>query len=225
VRELQRFHKAQRINAWLKPHEALRRTLSNRESDHRPLGNQVVTVGGKAERDASQTVRMPSVTDSRRDAAQNRSDVAIAGVQAIDRAPDDVQAAQLEAGRIAGGQAVDRAPDAAQNTSPPIIERLLTPTTRPLVLVMLTVLSMVMVVLGLIRILFRHTYAQPLLTFSEPRLLPSPDHVRPVDLSWPPPNQIEADRAVASSLESAKNEAIEDTAVEIDLPRQLRRRS
>jgi hypothetical protein len=146
-------------------------------------------------------------------------------VQAIDRAPDDVQAAQLEAGRIAGGQAVDRAPDAAQNTSPPIIERLLTPTTRPLVLVMLTVLSMVMVVLGLIRILFRHTYAQPLLTFSEPRLLPSPDHVRPVDLSWPPPNQIEADRAVASSLESAKNEAIEDTAVEIDLPRQLRRRS
>ncbi len=163
--------------------------------------------------------------DSARDAAQNRNDVRTAGVQAVDRAADEVQASQRGAGQTIGGQAEDSAPDAAQNTAPPIIERMF-PTTAPLVLVMLVVLSMIMVVLGLIKFLFRHTYAQPVLTFHQPRLLPPPDHVRPVDFSWPPPNQVEADPDVASSLESVKKalDTVEENVAEIDCSRQLRRR-
>jgi hypothetical protein len=164
------------------------------------------------------------VMGSALDVAQNRNDVRTAGVQPVDRV-DEVLAAQRGAGQTVGGQAEDSAPDAAQNSPPRIIERLF-PTTGPLLVVMLIVLSMIMVVLGLIRFLFRHTYAQPVLTYSEPRLLPSPDHVRPVNFSWPPPNQVEADPDL-ESLQSVKKalDVIEESVAEIDSSRQLRRRS
>jgi hypothetical protein len=195
VRDFQRSHKAQRINASLKPHEALRKTLLDQEPDPRPQGNDVARAVG----------------------------------QAVDRTPDEVQAAppsitEREAGQTVGMASVDRAADAAQNTPLPVIKGKGTAIARsldPLSVVMV----MVVLALGLIKFLFRRTYAKRVLAFGAMRLSqPPPDYVCPVDLSWPPRNQIDADPGAASSLESVKKalDTIEEAAAEMASSRQLR---
>jgi hypothetical protein len=197
VRDFQRSHKAERINAErinasVKPHEALPKTLLDQEPEPRPQGNDVPPAGGQAV-----------------------------------RAPDEVQAAQpfiteREAGPILGMTLVNGAADAAQNTPPPEGKgAAITRSPDPL----LVVPVMVVVALGLIKFLFRRTYAKRVLAFGAMRLSqPPPDYVRPVDFSWPPRNQVEADPSAASSLESVKKalDTIEEAVAEMASSRQLR---
>jgi flagellar biosynthesis/type III secretory pathway M-ring protein FliF/YscJ len=193
VRDFQRSHKAERINASLKPHEALPKTLLDQEPDPRPQGNDVPPAGGQAV-----------------------------------RAPDEVQAGQpfiteREAGPTVGMASVNRAADDAQNTPPLIIERKGTAISRSLV-PLSVVMVMVVMALGLIKFLFRRTYAKRVLAFAAMRLSQRPpDYVGRVDLSWPLRNQIEADPGAASSQESVKKalDSIEEAVVEMAFSRQL----
>jgi hypothetical protein len=195
VRHVQRPHRAERINAALKPYEALPKTLFDREPDPRPQGN----------------------------------DVPMAGGQVVDRAPDQVQAVpayitEREAGQTVGMASVNRAADTAQNTPPFIIESMATATFRsPDALSVVPV--MVVVTLGLIKFLFRRTYAKRVLAFGAVRLAQTPpDYVRPLDISWAPRNQVEADPSAASGLESVKKalSTIEETVAEMVSSRELR---
>ncbi|HMC28903.1 MAG TPA: hypothetical protein VKM56_14025 [Verrucomicrobiae bacterium] len=195
VRDFQRSHKPQRINASLKPHEVLRKTLLDREPDPRLQGNDVATDGG----------------------------------QAVDRAPDQVQAApphitERESGQTVAIASVNLAADAAQNTPPPMIEGKGTAIIRSLDTLSL-VIVMVVVALGLIKFLFRRTYAKRVLAFGAMRLSqPPPDYACPVDLALPLRNQVEADPNAASSLESVKKalDTIEEAVAEMTSSRQLR---
>lgn len=226
VRGFQRSHMAQRINASLKPHEALRKGLLRREPDARPQGNgngvpmvdrqtvdpaaDEVQAGG---REAGQTVGVAPVARSSvnhaADAAQNGNDVALAGWQAVDRAPDEVQAAGRKAGQTVAMASLDGERDAAQNTPPPIIER--TPLSRTLdALSVVMVMVMVVVAIGLVGEVRRSQATT--------------DHVGPVELSWQPPNQLEAVPDAASGLGSVQKalDTIEEAAAEIVSSRQLR---
>jgi hypothetical protein len=116
---------------------------------------------------------------------------------------------------------VNRSSDAAQNTSPPIIERKGMKRTLDALSV---VMVMVVAALGLIKSLFRRTYAKRVLAFAAMRRSQRPsEHLRPVDLSWRPPNQVEADSDAASSLRSVKKavEEIEEAVAEMASSRQL----
>ena len=87
------------------------------------------------------------------------------------------------------------------------------------------VIVMVVVALGLIKFLFRRTYAKRVLAFGAMRLSqPPPDYACPVDSSWPLRNQVEADPNAASSLESVKKalDTIEEAVAEMTSSRQLR---
>lgn len=196
MRDFHRSHKAQRINASPKPHEALLKTLLDQEPDPRPRGNDVETPGGAR----------------------------------LDRAPDQVHAAppyfiavppysiEREAGQTVGMASVNRSADAARNTPVPVIERNGTPITRSLDALWL-VMAVVVVVLGLIKFLFRRTYAKPapVLAFGPP------DDVLPVDSSWLPPNPVEANPGSASGLESVKKalDTIEEAVADMASSRQL----
>jgi hypothetical protein len=95
VRQFHRSDKVQRINASLKPHEALRNTLLDQKPDPRPPGNVVATPGGPPvdrapdkvqaaalpyiiEREAGQAVGMASANRAA-DVAQN--ELPAAGLQ------------------------------------------------------------------------------------------------------------------------------------------------
>jgi hypothetical protein len=213
VRDFQRSHKAQRINASLKPHEPLRKTLLEQEPNPRPQGNHVAT----------DEALPKTLLDQEPDPRPQGNDVATEGGQAVDRAPDEVQAAppyitDREAGQTVGIASVNRAAAAAQTTSPPIIEGTSTVLTRWLD-ALSVVMVMVVAALGLVKFLFRRTYAKRVLAFGATHLShPPPDDVRPVHLSWPLRNQVEADRSAASTLESVKKaldtieEAVADMA-------------
>jgi hypothetical protein len=148
-----------------------------------------------------------AAVDHSRDAIQS-GDVAMAGWQTADRAPDEAQAAGRP-GQTVGMASLDGAPDAAENTPPPIIER--TPISRTLdALSVVMVMVMVVVAIGLL---------------GEMRLSQaSTPHVRPVEISWQPPNQLEAVPDDASGLESVQKalDTIEQAAAEIVSSRQLR---
>jgi hypothetical protein len=240
VRDFQRSHKPQGIDAALKAHETPPKTLLEQESD---LGgfqaNDPTTVGGQpgtpgldAAQDANDVFRAGGEpVDRAPDAAQTTDDVARVGAPAADRAPDELQAAlpyiaQRDPPQTVGMASVSRA-DAAQNTPPSILESKATPTTRSLgALWVAMAMVMAVVAFGLVDFLFRRTYAKRVLAFGARRLQPPPDYPRLVNLSWPPPNQFEADTGVASSLESVKKAlgTIEEAVGEIS-SRQLRRLS
>jgi hypothetical protein len=195
--------------------EALRKTLLGHEPDSRLQGNDVAT---------DEALRK-TLLDQQPDPRPQGNDVGTAGGQAADRAPDEVQAAppytkEREAGRTVAIASVNRAADTAQNTPPPMIEDKGTATTRSLD-TLSVVLVMLVVALGLTKFLFRRTYAKRVLAFGAMRLSqPQPDFVRPVDLSWPLRDQVEAD----SSLESVKKalSTIEEAVGDMS-SRQLRR--
>ncbi len=231
ARGLQRSHMAQRINALLKSHEALRKSLLRQEPYARSQGNRngngVAMVGPQTEdraadevqaggRESGQTVGMAGVenmasVDHAPGAAQNGNDIAAASWQAVDRAPE-FQVAAREAGQTVGMASLDRAPDAAQNTAPPSVER--TPISRTIdALSVVLVMVMVVVAIGLV---------------GEMRLYrASTGYVRPLELSWQPPNQLEAAPDAASGLELVQKalDTIEQAAAEIVSSRQLRRLS
>jgi hypothetical protein len=213
---------AQRMNALLKSHEALRKSLLRQEpyarSQGNGNGNGVAMVGPQTEdrafdevqaggRESGQTVGMAGVdnmasVDHAPGAAQNRNDIAAASWQAVDRAPDEFQVDARESGQTVG----------AQNTAPPIVER--TPISRTLdALSVVLVMVMVVVAIGLV---------------GEMRLSrSSTGYVRPAELSWQPPNQLEAAPDAASGLQSVQKalDTIEEAAAEIVSSRQLRRLS
>jgi hypothetical protein len=134
-----------------------------------------------------------------------------------------------EAGQTVGMASANRAADAAQNTPPPIDERIGTPMTGSLVALSAV---MVLVALGLVKFLFRRTYAKRVLALGAMRRSQRPpDAVRPVDLplldlSSGLRNQVEAEPSVASSLESVKKalDTIEEAVAEMAPSRQLRTR-
>jgi hypothetical protein len=198
--------------------EALRQTLLGHEPDSRLQGN------GAATDEALKTL-----LDQQPDPHPQESDVGAAGRQAADRAQDEVQAAppyttEREADRTVAIASVNRVADAAQNTAPPMIEGKGTAIARSLD-TLSVVLVMLVVALGLTKFLFRRTYAKRVLAFGAMRLSqPEPDFVRPVDLSWPLRNQVEADPDAASSLESVKKalSTIEEAVGDMS-SRQLRR--
>jgi hypothetical protein len=223
---------AQRMNALLKSHEALRKSLLRQEpyarSQGNGNGNGVAMVGPQTEdrafdevqaggRESGQTVGMAGVdnmasVDHAPGAAQNRNDIAAASWQAVDRAPDEFQVDARESGQTVGMASLNREPDAAQNTAPPIVER--TPISRTLdALSVVLVMVMVVVAIGLV---------------GEMRLSrSSTGYVRPAELSWQPPNQLEAAPDAASGLQSVQKalDTIEEAAAEIVSSRQLRRLS
>jgi hypothetical protein len=245
VRDSQRSHKAQWINASLKRHEALRKQLLDQEPVPRPQGNDVAPGGAQAVDRALDPAQNPNdiataggqtvdraldaaaqnpndiatvggqAVDRAPDAAQNPNDIATAEGQAVDRALDEVKAVPSYITEREAGQTVGIAADAAQNTPPSALSA-----------VMAMVMLMGVVALGFINFLFRRTYAKRVLAFGAMRLSqPPPDYARPLDLSWPPRNQVEADASAASTLESVKKalETIEEAAAEMASSRQLRR--
>jgi len=254
VRAFKRSHKPQRINASVKPPEAVRNTpdarspatqvrdfqpshksqgidaaLKPHEAPPKTLLEQESDVGGLQRNDATTVGGQPGSPAP--DAAQTTDDVVRVGPPSADRAPDELQAAlpyiaQREPPQTVGMASVSRA-DAVQNTPPSILESKGTPTTRSLgALWVAMAMVMAVVAFGLIDFLFRRTYAKRVLAFGARRLQPRPDYPRLVDLSWPPANQVEADTGVASSLESVKKAlgTIEEAVGEIS-SRQLRRLS
>ena len=204
---MQRSHKPQRINTSLKPHEALGKSLVDQKPDTRPQGNGVATDEALG--------KTPDLRPQGNDFAKG------AGL-AIDRAPDEVQAAlptEREAGQTLGVASVNRAADAAQSTPQSISEGKGTAITTSLALGALTVAMVVL----LIEFLFRRTYAKRVVASRAMRLSePPPDYVPPVDLSLR--NQVEAYPSAASSLESVKKsiETIEEVVAEMTSSRQLR---
>jgi hypothetical protein len=192
---------------------ALGKTLLDQKPDPRPQGNGVATD------EALGKTLLDQQPDSR---PQGMTGVATDAGLAIDRAPDEVQAAlptEREAGQTLGVASVDRAADAAQSTPQSISEGKGTAITTSLALGALTVAMVVL----LIEFLFRRTYAKRVVASRAMRLLePPPDYVPPVDLSLR--NQVEAYPSAASSLESVKKsiETIEEVVAEMTSSRQLR---
>ncbi|MFL6820528.1 MAG: hypothetical protein ACJ8EF_21555 [Bradyrhizobium sp.] len=145
------------------------------------------------------------------DAAQNPDDVAMASGQAVDRAPDELEAAppyitQREASQTVGVAPVSRTADATQSNPLSIIERKLTPITN-VALWMGMVVPLMVAALGLLRFLFRRTYAKRLLAFGAMRRQPPPHYLRLVEPSRLSRHEVEADPGAASALESV-NKAI-----------------
>jgi hypothetical protein len=142
-------------------------------------------------------------------AAQSGNDIALAGWQAVDRAPIGFQPPGRNAGQTVGMASLDSAPDAAQSSQPPVAER--TPIRRTIdALAVVMVMVMVVVAIGLVGE-FRSSQA-------------STNYVRPLELSWQPANQLEAVPDAASGLDSVKKalDTIEEAAAEIVSSRQLR---
>jgi hypothetical protein len=178
-RNFHRSHKAQRINASLKPHEAQRKTLLDQVAD----------------------------THTRED------DVSKGSAPSADRAPDQVQAApasvtERETEQTVGMAPVIRPTDAAQNAPPPIIESKGMPITRSLEA--LSVVMVVVVALGLVKLLLRRTYVKQDFAFGVMRRLQRPaNYVRQVDLLRRHKNQVEADY---ETVQRAANKALDRIA-------------
>jgi hypothetical protein len=199
--------------------EAQRKTLLGQEPDSLLQGNEVATD------EALQKTLLEQQPDPR----PQGNDVATAGGQAADRTAGEVQAAppytsERESGQTVAIASVNSAADAAQNTPPPILEGKGAAITRSLD-TLSVVMVMVVVALGLTKLLFRRTYAKRVLAFGAMHLSqPPPDYLRPVDLSWPLRNQVDADPGAASSLESVQKalDTIEEAVAEMSSSRQLR---
>jgi hypothetical protein len=122
--------------------------------------------------------------------------VATPGGPPVDRAPDIIQAAALpyiierEAGQAVGMASANRAADVAQNELPAAgLQK------GAKLLYALSVVMVTMVALGLYEFLSRRTYAKRGLAFGVQRPL---DYERPANLSWQPPNEVEANPGAAS---------------------------
>jgi hypothetical protein len=129
-RDFHPSHKAQAINAVLKPHEALRKMLLDQEADPRPRGNDVPTVG------APPPDRAPD-------------EVQVVPASIIEH----------EAGQTIGMESIIGPADAAQTTALPGIERKGRLTTGSLEVPSL-VMVMVVAALGVIKFLLRRSYAK-----------------------------------------------------------------
>jgi hypothetical protein len=189
-RNFHRSHKAQQINASLKPHEAKRKTLADQVPDRRPQEN----------------------------------DVSMAGAPPADRTPDQVQTApayliEREAERTVGMAPVIRSADAVRNTPPPIIESKGTPITRSLDA--LSVVMVVVVAFGLIKLLLRRTYAKGGFALGMLRRLQRPaDYVRQIDLLRRQKNQVEADYETVQRAAKKALDRIAEAEAEIASSRQ-----
>jgi hypothetical protein len=158
-RNFRRSHKAQRINASLKPHEAQRKTLFDQVPDPRPRGNDVSTAGAPPADRAPDQVQAAPAPASEPNPRPGENDVPIAGGPPPDRVPDAVQAAPApasiidrEAGQTVGMAPVIRLADVARNTPSPAIESKGTPITRSLEALSM-VMVMVVAALGLMKLL------------------------------------------------------------------------
>jgi hypothetical protein len=185
-----RSHKAQRINASLKPHEAQRKTLLDQVAD----------------------------THTRED------DVSKGTAPSAHRAPDQVQAApasvtERETEQTVGMAPVIRPTDAAQNAPPPIIESKGMPITRSLEA--LSVVMVVVVALGLVKLLLRRTYVKQDFAFGVMRRLQRPaNYVRQVDFLRRQKNQVEADYETVQRAANKALDRIAEAEAEIGSSRQ-----
>ncbi len=199
-RNFRRSHKAQRINASLKPREAPpRKTLLDQEPNPGPRANEIPTAGAPAADRAA----------------------------AADRAPDEVQTApayvvEREAGPTVGMAPVIGPADAAQNTPPPpVIESKGTWITRSLGA--LSVVMLVIVALGLIKFRLRRTYAKRGFAAGAMRRLPGPaDYVSRVELLRRQENQVEADYEAALRVAKKALDKIAEAEAEMVSSRPLR---
>ena len=136
-----------------------------------------------------------TLLDQKPDPRHPGNDVATPGGPAVDRAPDNVQAAlpyiiEREAGQTDGMASANRAADVAQNELPAAgLQK------GAKLLYALSVVMVMMAALGLYEFLSRRTYAKRGLAFGVQRPL---DYERPANLSWQPPNEVEADPGAAS---------------------------
>jgi hypothetical protein len=144
-------------------------------------------------------------------------------------APDEVKAAptalvEHEAGQTVGMASLNRSKAAAQNSPLPAIERKGMPILRLLDAPSMVLVTMAVVALGLDKFLSRRAYAKKGLAFGTRGFQQPPDHERPPSLSWQPPNEIEADPAAASILNSVKKtlDMIAEAQAEMASSRQFR---
>jgi hypothetical protein len=139
------------------------------------------------------------------------NDVPTSAGPAVDRVPNEIQAAPASVVERESGQTVGmviRAADAAQNTLPAGSERKVTPTARSFdnLSVAMVITLMLAAALGALKFLLRRTYAKRgLVSGAIQRLEPPRDNIRLAELSWRPRgHQIEADdEAILRSVKKA----------------------
>jgi hypothetical protein len=190
-RNLHRSHKAQRLNASLKPREAQRKTLLDQVPEPRPRENDVSMAA------------VPPPADRAPDQAQ--------------AAPAPVTEREVE--RTVGMAPVILPTDAAQNTPPAMIESKRTPITRSLKA--LSVVMVAVVALGLVKLLLRRTHPKRGFAFGVMRRLQRPaDYVRQVDFLRRQKNQVEADYETVQRAAKKALDRIAEAEAEIASSRQ-----
>jgi len=132
MRDVQRSRNAQRINASVKPDEAVRKTRLDQQVYPRPR-NPPPPVFERDGAPTSEALPKPQL-DQGQDSRSQGNDATTVGGPPVDRAPDEFQPAPVEreAGLTVGVAPVDRSMEAVENTSLPVVERDGAPTSEAL---------------------------------------------------------------------------------------------
>jgi hypothetical protein len=163
-----------------------------------------------------------TLLDQVADTHPREDDVSKGGASPADRAPDQVQAAptsitERETEQTVGMAPVIRPTDAAQNAPPPIIESKGMPITRSA----LSVVMVVVVALGLVKLLLRRTYIKRGFAVGVMRRLQRPaNYVRQVDFLRRQKNQVEADYETVQRAAKKALDRIAEAEAEIASSRQ-----